>query len=240
MFKSRRPDVFGFCGTANPAQHKNAPTYYIYTLPGQGHRPLGPKNQKSSNRFSSTPTVFWVVAVAISILGLSYASVPLYQLYCQNGGWGGFATARDLYGDRAYLADMPGARSAPGAQIAVPVHFVVNGPDGHNSLSWSFKPTVQKIAVYPGDTALTFFVVSNTANEAKSGIFTYHIQPAKAGIYFNKIQCFCFEEQRLKAGETIEMPVLFYIDPDFERDPKMRDVDSITLAYVLMGAGGLA
>lgn len=81
---------------------------------------------------------------------------------------------------------------------------------------------------------MTFFVVSNMSKEAKSGIFTYHIGPPKAGIYFNKIQCFCFEEQRLKAGETIEMPVLFYIDPDFEKDPKMKDVDSITLAYVLM------
>jgi len=93
---------------------------------------------------------------------------------------------------------------------------------------------VHKIALYPGDTALTFYNVQSTANEAKSGIFTYYITPTKVGIYFNKIQCFCFEEQRLKAGETIEMPVLFHTDPDLEKDPKMKDVDSITLAYVLV------
>jgi len=110
--------------------------------------------------------------------------------------------------------------------------FSNNGQKGEG---WIFKPAAgtQKISLYPGDTALTFYTVQNTSDEAKSGIFTYHLQPPKAGIYFNKIQCFCFEEQRFKAGETIEMPVLFYIDPDFEKDPKMRDVDSITLAYVL-------
>lgn len=91
-----------------------------------------------------------------------------------------------------------------------------------------------KISIYPGDTALIFFVVQNVANDARSGVFTYHINPQKVGVYFNKIQCFCFEEQRLKAGETIEMPILFFIDPDFEKDPKMKDVDSITLSYALV------
>jgi len=181
-------------------------------------------------------TVFWVVAVAISVLGLCYASVPLYQLYCQTVGSAGAARNVATVKDAGWaVKDSP-----PKTQLTI--YFNANCPGGGavegghpaSQFPWSFKPTVQKIALYPGDTALTFFVVSNMAKEAKSGIFTYHIGPPKAGIYFNKIQCFCFEEQRLKAGETIEMPVLFYIDPDFEKDPKMKDVDSITLAYVLM------
>jgi cytochrome c oxidase assembly protein subunit 11 len=91
---------------------------------------------------------------------------------------------------------------------------------------------VRKIALYPGDTASTFHNVQSTANEAKSGISTHYITPIKVGIYSNKIQCSCSEEQRPKAGETTEMPVPSHTDPDFEKDPKMKDVDSITLAYV--------
>lgn len=103
---------------------------------------------------------------------------------------------------------------------------------------WIFKPTVQKIAVYPGDTALVFYNAQNLSGTAGSCFFTYHINPPKAGIYFNKIQCFCFEEQRFKINETIEMPVLFYIDPDFEKDPKMEDVKSIILTYNLINMKG--
>lgn len=85
--------------------------------------------------------------------------------------------------------------------------------------------------LYPGDTALAFFSAHNHSPFPLSGIASYHVSPPKVGIYFNKIQCFCFEEQRLKAGETIEMPILFYLDPDFILDPNMKDVDSITLSY---------
>jgi cytochrome c oxidase assembly protein subunit 11 len=90
---------------------------------------------------------------------------------------------------------------------------------------------MNKIKVYPGDTALTFYIAKNTSDHAISGISTYHVTPAKVGIYFNKIQCFCFEEQRLKPNESIEMPVLFFLDADFKTDPKMQDVESITLSY---------
>ena len=88
-----------------------------------------------------------------------------------------------------------------------------------------------RVKIYPGDPTLTFYIAQNKTNEARAGISTYHVSPPKAGIYFNKIQCFCFEEQRLKPKESIEMPILFFIDPDFEKDPKMKDVDSITLSY---------
>ena len=88
-----------------------------------------------------------------------------------------------------------------------------------------------KVKVYPGDPTLTFYIAQNNTNEVIAGISTYHVSPPKAGIYFNKIQCFCFEEQRLKGKECVELPVLFFIDKDFLKDPKMNDVDSIVLNY---------
>jgi len=78
---------------------------------------------------------------------------------------------------------------------------------------------------------LTFYIAHNKTNNPLTGIATYHVTPPKVGIYLNKVQCFCFEEQRLKPHETIEMPILFFIDTDFFKDPKMRDVDTITLSY---------
>jgi hypothetical protein len=100
-----------------------------------------------------------------------------------------------------------------------------------NDLPWDLKPTLSKIKVYPGDTALTFYIAHNLSNQAQTGVATYNISPAKAGIYFNKIQCFCFEEQRLKGNESVELPILFFIDSDFLKDPKMKDIESINLSY---------
>jgi cytochrome c oxidase assembly protein subunit 11 len=99
-----------------------------------------------------------------------------------------------------------------------------------------FKSTIKSIEIYPGDPALSFYIAKNKSSEAITGISTYHVTPAKAGIYFNKIQCFCFEEQRLKGNESIEMPVLYFIDSDFNNDPKMQDVESITLSYTFYKA----
>lgn len=83
----------------------------------------------------------------------------------------------------------------------------------------------------PGETALAFFKAKNNTQEPIIGISTYSVIPYKAAQYFNKIQCFCFEEQRLEPGEEVDMPVLFFIDPDFSSDPWMKDVNEITLHY---------
>ena len=98
-------------------------------------------------------------------------------------------------------------------------------------LPWSFTPTQSSIKVIPGETALSFFTATNHSNKPITGVATYNVHPAKAGLYFNKIQCFCFEEQRLLPGETVDMPVFFYIDPDFMDDPYIDRVNSITLSY---------
>ncbi len=85
--------------------------------------------------------------------------------------------------------------------------------------------------VYPGDTALAFYLAKNETNAPITGVATYNVNPLKGGLYFNKIQCFCFEEQRLQPNEEIEMPVFFFIDPEVENDARFSDVDKIILNY---------
>ena len=83
----------------------------------------------------------------------------------------------------------------------------------------------------PGETALAFYTATNKSEEDIIGVATYSVTPAQVAPYFSKIQCFCFEEQRLNAGETVDMPVFFFIDPDFINDPTMNKIDTITLSY---------
>lgn len=98
-------------------------------------------------------------------------------------------------------------------------------------LPWSFIPAQLDVKVVPGETALSFFTATNHSDKAITGVATYNVHPPKVGLYFNKIQCFCFEEQRLLPGETVDMPVFFFIDPDIMNDPQMRNVTSVTLSY---------
>ena len=155
------------------------------------------------------------------MLGFSYGSVPLYKLYCQTVGLGGLENSPVEESLRNNVSSKNEARS-----------LIINfESEVSQDMEWEFKPISQKIRVYPGDTALTFYLAQNKTSESVSGVSTYNITPQKAGIYFNKIQCFCFEEQRLKPNESVEMPILFYIDSEFLDDPKMNDVNDITLNY---------
>eukprot|EP00977_Amphora_coffeiformis_P006046 scaffold1294_cov167-Amphora_coffeaeformis.AAC.27 len=98
-------------------------------------------------------------------------------------------------------------------------------------IPWSFEPVQLDVKVVPGETALSFFRVTNHSDKAITGVATYNVYPPKVGVYFQKIQCFCFEEQRLLPGETVEMPVFFFIDPEILQDPQVSYVRSVTLAY---------
>lgn len=98
-------------------------------------------------------------------------------------------------------------------------------------LPWSFIPAQLDVKVVPGETALSFFTATNHSDKAITGVATYNVHPPKVGLYFNKIQCFCFEEQRLLPGETVDMPVFFFIDPEIMEDPQLRHVNSVTLSY---------
>jgi cytochrome c oxidase assembly protein subunit 11 len=99
------------------------------------------------------------------------------------------------------------------------------------ALQWTFIPEQREIHVLPGETALAFYKAKNTSNEDIIGIATYNVTPDKAGQYFNKIQCFCFEEQKLKAGEEVDMPVFFFLDPEIAKDPFTRNIRTVTLSY---------
>uniref|UniRef100_A0A6I8PPA8 Cytochrome c oxidase assembly protein COX11, mitochondrial n=2 Tax=Ornithorhynchus anatinus TaxID=9258 RepID=A0A6I8PPA8_ORNAN len=108
--------------------------------------------------------------------------------------------------------------------------------DVHAGLHWNFRPQQSEIYVVPGETALAFYKAKNPTDSPVIGISTYNIVPFEAGQYFNKIQCFCFEEQRLNPREEVDMPVFFFIDPEFAEDPRMARVESITLSYTFFEA----
>jgi cytochrome c oxidase assembly protein subunit 11 len=98
-------------------------------------------------------------------------------------------------------------------------------------LPWKFTPQQREVRVLPGETALAFYTATNNSDKDIIGVATYSVTPAQTAPYFSKIQCFCFEEQRLAAGETVDMPVFFYLDPDLLKDVNMRNVETVTLNY---------
>ncbi|KAI7869657.1 cytochrome c oxidase assembly protein CtaG/Cox11-domain-containing protein [Spinellus fusiger] len=168
----------------------------------------------------------YAAAAFISMLGLSYASVPLYRLFCANTGFSGTPVTDPARFSPDRLVPMQEKRR-------IRVTFESNVSD---SLPWTFKPELREVYVVPGETALTFYRAKSQAKEDIVGIATYNVTPYRAGSYFNKIQCFCFDEQRLQPGEDVDMPVFFFIDPEFLNDPYMKDVGTITLGYTFFNA----
>jgi len=110
--------------------------------------------------------------------------------------------------------------------------------DVNDEMPWKFKPQQQSVKVVPGETALAFYKATNPTKSAITGVATYNVFPPKAGLYFNKIQCFCFEEQRLRPGEEIDMPVFFFIDKEILTDASLDHVNNITLSYTFFKTGG--
>lgn len=149
----------------------------------------------------------------------------LYRLYCQTTGLGGSAVA-------GHASDQI-ENMVPVKDRIIKVTF---NADVHASLQWNFRPQQTEIYVVPGETALAFYKAKNPTDKPVIGISTYNVVPFEAGQYFNKIQCFCFEEQRLNPQEEVDMPVFFYIDPEFAEDPRMVNVDLITLSYTFFEA----
>lgn len=170
----------------------------------------------------------YMLAVAVGVVGLSYASVPLYRVFCQATGFGG--TVRDG-GDDAFVT--PLAAAAPVAGRPLRIRF---NADVSAAVPWRFVPAQSEVTVLPGETALAFYTAENRGDVDVTGIATYNVTPSKAGIYFNKVQCFCFDEQRLKRGEKLDMPIFFFIDPEFAVDEHMADVTDITLSYTFFRA----
>jgi cytochrome c oxidase assembly protein subunit 11 len=162
-------------------------------------------------------TVLPLVAVVVGMVGLSFASVPLYRLFCEATGFGG-TTQR--------------ASAAP-KEIAAAVITVRFDAETAPDLDWEFHPLTQKVQVHPGEEQEVFFRAVNRTAEAVTGRATYNVTPTKSGIYFDKLQCFCFTGQRLLPGESRDMGVSFFVDPDVLKDPNTTDVRTITLSYTM-------
>lgn len=183
--------------------------------------------RSSTPRSSNNNILLYCSSAIVGFVGLVYASVPLYKAFCQKTGFGGTPKrASETDFDIGRLRPVPGARS-------IPIIF-----DSHvsNHLRWKFKPQQPSVTVIPGQTALAFYNAENMTSEPVSGVATYNVVPSKAAQYFNKIQCFCFEEQRLDAGESVDMPIFFYLDPEFAFDPSMDNVKQIVLSYTFFKA----
>ncbi|XP_040433704.1 cytochrome c oxidase assembly protein COX11, mitochondrial [Cygnus olor] len=209
--------------------------YGLWAATQRGAAPWGARGLRGSNPFTRGQEEEWrrrnrtaltyIAAAAVGMVGMSYAAVPLYRLYCQATGLGGTTGAGR---GAARIEEMEAVK-----ERVVKVTF---NADVHSSLQWNFRPQQSEIYVVPGETALAFYKAKNPTDKPIVGISTYNVVPFEAGQYFNKIQCFCFEEQRLNPQEEVDMPVFFYIDPEFAEDPKMAKVDLITLSYTFFEA----
>ena len=161
-----------------------------------------------------------LVGVVAGATGLAFASVPLYRLFCQVTGYGGTTQV---------------ATEAPDAVGARKVTVRFNA-DVHRDLPWSFAAVQREVTLAVGETALAFYTATNRSSLPLTGTATFNVTPQKAGRYFDKLACFCFEEQTLAPGASVEMPVSFFVDPAIVDDPNMADVTTITLSYTFFRA----
>jgi cytochrome c oxidase assembly protein subunit 11 len=161
-----------------------------------------------------------LVGVIAGMGGLVAASVPLYRLFCAATGFGG-TTQR--------------ATAAP-ADVAAGYVTVRFNTETAPELPWDFHPLTGEVRVHPGQQSQVFFRAVNRTDRTITGHAVFNVTPAKAGIYFDKLQCFCFTQQVLKPGESRDMGVVFFVDPRILSDPNTRDVRTITLSYTMFRA----
>jgi cytochrome c oxidase assembly protein subunit 11 len=169
----------------------------------------------SDRRRGKATTALLSVGVIAGMLGLTAASVPLYRLFCAVTGYGGTTQRAD--------------EAAPEVlDRTVRVSFNADVDPG---LPWRFAPVQRQMTVHIGEQNLAFFRAENLSDRPIVGSAVFNVTPFKVGPYFSKIACFCFTEQTLAAGETVEMPVSFYVDPAMLDDPDASEVQAITLSY---------
>jgi cytochrome c oxidase assembly protein subunit 11 len=162
-------------------------------------------------------TAAGAVVVVAGMAGLTAVSEPLYRLFCEATGYGGTPRVTDIA--------RPGANAA---EAMITVRFDANV---NRDLAWRFRPAERQMTVRVGEEILAFYEARNTSDRPIVGTATFNVQPDRAAIYFNKLECFCFTEQVLAPGESVRMPVTFFVDPEIAKDPRARDVAAITLSY---------
>lgn len=156
------------------------------------------------------------VLFVLFMVGVAFASVPLYRIFCQVTGFGGTPMR---------------ATSAPGraaAALPVGVRFDANV---NAALPWEFKPETNRVKVAPGERIVTYYTAKNLTARSTTGTATFNVTPATAGQYFSKLECFCFTEQTLRPGQKVQMPVVFFVDPKIRTDPATSHIEEITLSY---------
>ncbi|PHR94441.1 MAG: cytochrome c oxidase assembly protein [Robiginitomaculum sp.] len=169
----------------------------------------------STSTSSHRKTVMILAVVAVAMLGLGFASKPLYDTFCKVTGYAGTTRVATV-------------KSTTVLEREITVRFDANTRD---DLAWTFKPEVVSMKVKIGQNVLAFYTAKNDSSVAVVGTASYNVTPIKSAPYFSKLECFCFTEQRLEPGEEVRMPVLFFVDPLMVEDKRLDEIKTITLSY---------
>jgi cytochrome c oxidase assembly protein subunit 11 len=162
------------------------------------------------------------VAFFAGMIGMAYAAVPLYAMFCRITGYGGTTQRVEQYSDRVL-----------GREITVRFDANVSG-----GLPWDFQPMQRDVTMKIGETTQAAYKARNMFDTPTNGRASFNVTPEMAGAYFNKVECFCFTDTELKPGETLDMPVVFYVDPDIVDVPELKDLKTITLSYTFFPIEG--
>lgn len=178
---------------------------------GQASKPQPPNHQK---------VALIVASVAFLMLGMSYAAVPLYEMFCRVTGFAGTPVVAT-------------AESAVRGNRTLTVRFDANVAPG---LGLKFVAEQTSVRAQTGKTMTIFYKVTNPTSEPIKAMATYNVSPDQSGSYFNKLQCFCFTEQTFEPGKTVDMAVVFFLDPALEKDETMSGIEGVTLSYTFVAA----
>ena len=162
------------------------------------------------------------LGLVLGMGGLAYASVPLYELFCRVTGYGG--TTQQVESAEGVIA----------IDREINVRFDANTA---SSLNWKFAPEIREVAIKMGQKMVINYVAENLSDEPIVGMASFNVTPQAAGMFFNKIECFCFTDTYIEPGGRLEMPVVFYVDPDMDKEQAMKKLNTITLSYTFFESG---
>ena len=173
------------------------------------------RNAGTAGRDKKGLVALMLAGLVAGMVGLSFAAVPLYRMFCQATGYGGVPQVADVAPDKVL-------------DRKIKVRFDTNVD---RELPWQFSAEQRSVDVRIGESTLVFFRAHNNTDKTVSGTAGFNVSPEIAGRYFTKIECFCFKQQTLAAGQSVEMPVTFFIDPEFADDESTKNIEEITLSY---------
>ena len=182
---------------------------------------MGPLGKLLSKLDRNQQVLATCSVIAVSMVGMAYAAVPLYDLFCRVTGYGG--TTQVAQYDASQILDRE-----------VTVRFDASRARG---FPWEFEPLQREMTVRVGETALAFYRATNTTDRPITGVASYNVTPFKMGPYFSKLECFCFTDQTLQPGESMDMPVIFFVDPLMDEEERLDDITIVTLSYTFWETG---